>query len=281
MKALKEDDRSRTDIFSLEEKYFTIKLRLQEVFMYTKEFVKEQLQLLESELGRLPKYKDWQRLQKDLNLVNVHTVCRKYGGWSNAIKDVFGKTNVDRDFNKYKLICKNCNKDIYRTKCEIKRVKNSFCSKSCAARYNNSKYPKKISFSKEKLCKICNKKIKSTRKGRCFYCYHNIVMKEKRKKSILGYGENTLQDAIDQSKNYASKHKYEKIRQHAHRLFDLMNWKKQLCEKCGYDKHVELCHVRPICDFHPETKISEINSTENIMFLCPNCHWELDNLVIN
>ena len=33
--------------------------------------------------------------------------------------------------------CKNCNKEFYKTKSEIKKTPNDFCSKSCAATYNN------------------------------------------------------------------------------------------------------------------------------------------------
>ena len=49
------------------------------------------------------------------------------------------------------------------------------------------------------------------------------------------------------------------------------------CMNCGYDKHVEVCHITPISAFSEDTMISEINSEENLMALCPNCHWEFDH----
>jgi hypothetical protein len=49
------------------------------------------------------------------------------------------------------------------------------------------------------------------------------------------------------------------------------------CEKCGYDKHVEIAHKRGISTFGGDTLISVINSKENLMALCPNCHWEYDH----
>lgn len=59
------------------------------------------------------------------------------------------------------------------------------------------------------------------------------------------------------------------------------NWFKDLtkkpCENCGYDKHVELCHIKAISEFPLDSTISEINSKDNIIQLCRNCHWELDN----
>lgn len=50
------------------------------------------------------------------------------------------------------------------------------------------------------------------------------------------------------------------------------------CSKCGYDKHVEICHIKSISTFSDDTLISTINHESNIIALCPNCHWELDNL---
>jgi len=49
------------------------------------------------------------------------------------------------------------------------------------------------------------------------------------------------------------------------------------CEICGYSKHVQACHKKPISSFSLNTKISIINENDNIMCLCPNCHWEYDH----
>ena len=50
------------------------------------------------------------------------------------------------------------------------------------------------------------------------------------------------------------------------------------CAKCGYDKHVELCHIKAISSFTPDAKVKDVNSYENLIQLCPNCHWEFDHL---
>ena len=49
------------------------------------------------------------------------------------------------------------------------------------------------------------------------------------------------------------------------------------CMKCGYSKHVEVCHVVQLSEWPDETPIAVINSNENIVILCPNCHWEFDH----
>lgn len=51
---------------------------------------------------------------------------------------------------------------------------------------------------------------------------------------------------------------------------------KKKCQICGYSKHVEICHIKPIASFSIETKISIINDLSNLVLLCPNCHWEFD-----
>lgn len=53
------------------------------------------------------------------------------------------------------------------------------------------------------------------------------------------------------------------------------------CRHCGYDKHVELAHIKPISEYSIDATLGEINSEENIIPLCPNCHWEFDNLPRN
>lgn len=50
----------------------------------------------------------------------------------------------------------------------------------------------------------------------------------------------------------------------------------KVCQFCGYDKHVEVCHIKPIHSFSLDTLISVVNAPDNILILCPNCHWEFD-----
>jgi hypothetical protein len=49
------------------------------------------------------------------------------------------------------------------------------------------------------------------------------------------------------------------------------------CMRCRYDKHVEICHVVPLSKWPNTATIAAINSVENILGLCPNCHWEFDH----
>jgi hypothetical protein len=163
--------------------------------------------------------------------------------------------------------------------CQKKTENPKFCNRSCAASYNNTKYPKR-SVEQQNICvgciKFCYPSPSAKTKG-----YEPMCRKCRQKKSLESFGEKTKAEMVSESTSYASKHRYEKIRQYGKRLSDFYGWRKSCCQKCGYDKHTELCHLKSIESFDDDVKISTINSKDNIVYLCPNCHWELDNLIVN
>ena len=65
------------------------------------------------------------------------------------------------------------------------------------------------------------------------------------------------------------------IRWHARRV--IMKSVPQICGECGYSLTVEVCHIRSISSFPDDAKLSEINTPENLVLLCPNHHWLRDN----
>lgn len=134
-----------------------------------------------------------------------------------------------------------------------------FCSKKCAAILNNKNKPKR---KPEGSCKNCNKSIKKSR-SYCKDCFS----------SLFNAKDMTLHEAI-----YTKHHRssaYSLIRARARLTNKIKNAK--CCEKCGYDKHIEACHIKSISSFSNNTLISEINHDQNLMALCPNCHWEFDH----
>lgn len=52
------------------------------------------------------------------------------------------------------------------------------------------------------------------------------------------------------------------------------------CSICGYDKHIEVAHIKAVSDFDDSSTIAEINSIDNLIALCPNHHWEYDNGIL-
>lgn len=69
------------------------------------------------------------------------------------------------------------------------------------------------------------------------------------------------------------------IQKNARKIFYAYN-NSPKCAICGYDKHVEIAHIKAVSDFSDETTIREINSVSNLIGLCPNHHWEYDNGLI-
>lgn len=148
-------------------------------------------------------------------------------------------------------ICKCCNKLIpVGEKQKVNEVrKKLFCNHSCSATFNNLKREVKETVKKIKLPKT----------------------KKEKFEFILSL---TKKDLIDKHEIY---YKYRAvIRRHAHYVFN-KHHKHQECKICGYNIHVEVCHIKSVSSFDDDILISEINSIDNLIGLCPNHHWEFDN----
>jgi hypothetical protein len=148
--------------------------------------------------------------------------------------------------------CKECGciievKDNQRCSDVRKKV---FCGSACSATYNNKLRPKKEPKKKEKLIKEKFTYLNGVRKKE-FFELKGIYYKFR---------------AV--------------IRRHAHFIYN-SNGGELKCKVCGYDKHVEVCHIKSVSSFGDSDFITEINSFNNLIGLCPNHHWEYDNGHIN
>jgi len=57
----------------------------------------------------------------------------------------------------------------------------------------------------------------------------------------------------------------------------VLAFRKRICANCNFDEYVECCHIKPISSFPKESFVHDINSPENLVFLCPNCHKLMDS----
>ena len=151
--------------------------------------------------------------------------------------------------------CLKCGTIFLKKVSEIRKSPNNFCSRSCSTSYNNAVFAKR---SVSGNCRQCRASI-STKYVYCNDCRGARLFKNK-----------TFADVICRS-NKASK--YCRIREHARKLYQNVT----ACEVCGYNKHVEICHIKPLSSYNMTSLVSEVNDRNNIAVLCPNCHWELDN----
>ena len=147
-------------------------------------------------------------------------------------------------------ICKCC--------CEIIKIgetqkvsevrKKKFCSQSCSAIFNNGK-----------------RGVKTPKEGK---------LKTEKFSYLNGV---TKKEYFDIKGVY---YKFRAvIRKHAQYVYESNNGSKS-CYICGYNKHIQVCHIKSVSSFVDNDLITDINSKDNLIGLCPNHHWEYDNGLI-
>lgn len=137
-----------------------------------------------------------------------------------------------------------------------------YCSRSCVAKHTNRLYPKRRK--KDRFCKHCGKAITHL-KGRrtvCLSCNRSHV------------DWDTITIAEMRGRRRYQKHSA--IRDRARQQY-MRNGRPLRCHVCGYDKHVDICHIRALSDFPGDTLLTTANAPENLVALCPNHHWEFDH----
>lgn len=176
------------------------------------------------------------------------------------------------------VLCKKCEIEFDKDPSQIRRTNNNnFCSRSCAASYNNvgiAHNPPVV-----RLCKLCADEYTCSKQHRsrtlCKDCWDKLETKTDYYKQLtLGHYHEIA----------SVKYKHPSwINSHV-RIF-ARSWNKLLtklpCQVCGYVPHIELCHIKPISDFSVDDTLGSINSPDNILVLCRNHHWEFDNGYLN
>lgn len=152
--------------------------------------------------------------------------------------------------------CLNCGKNIPKGGDSRKK----FCNRSCSATFNNLKrdYPE------GSICIDCGKKIDSG-SIRCLKC--------KRLFTQNIYESRTLGDV---KKEGNSRIAWSGVRTRANTKMELAGIEK-VCHECGITEPIDCCHIKDIVDFSEDSLISEVNSFKNLVYLCKNHHWLLDN----
>jgi hypothetical protein len=138
-------------------------------------------------------------------------------------------------------------------------AKVKFCSRSCAATYNNSIVPKR---KPEHKCTVCdspttaNKVICSAACREKKYAFHTTIGELK-------------------AKSVRSAQVYNQLRQRSRKL--AIMFFKMKCWDCGWDEHVEVCHINELSALPDDTLILDATKVENFLLLCPNHHWKFDH----
>jgi hypothetical protein len=163
--------------------------------------------------------------------------------------------------------CFCCKKSLLKREREISISGCVYCSKSCAAKINNQKFQKRH---KTKKCKNnkCNNLVASSRTY-CKTCYEDYMQKNNIQDFTLAAFHHKRQGA----------NKYSEIRHYARKTYEKSN-KPKTCLICGYDRYIEIHHLKAISSFPLKTTIKTINKLSNLIPLCPNHHKEVDKGII-
>ena len=216
--------------------------------MITKEALKKDLTSVKQKIGHIPSSYSYLQHGK----YHKSTLARQFGSWNNALLETFGDVVKTTPKRKNTRSCLNCNSLTKNPK---------FCSQNCAATYNN----KQRGLHSPKTCLMCSKPIHYSSKM-CSKCYSISRAKQG--------GHKTLSEF---KKISASKNRYQGVRNHAHLIVKINNLKTNKCLFCSYSNHLDLCHIKDIGSFKDDTKLKIINDPSNLVFLCPNHHWDLDH----
>lgn len=196
--------------------------------------------------------------------ISVRKIIKEFNSYNNLINESGLKPN--RVNEKYSCICRQCNINFTKPRYAINE-ENNFCSRSCARIFLNkinNPNPKK---NRECICENCAITFNKTVDQERNICSRVCLIESFAKTKTIG--ECIKRDGAN---------KYDTIRKNSRAYSKYIHPLK--CMRCGYDKHYEVCHIKPICLFLETQMLSEVNHKDNLIHLCPNCHWELDHNVI-
>lgn len=153
--------------------------------------------------------------------------------------------------------------------CNSETKNSKFCCRSCANSFNNRLVPKR---KLKRVCFItgCGCVVKSYRHTRCERHWDEYLKSRHSLKTLAEF--RNLASVKGKHRSWSNVH----IRAHGRTQHKQLL--KLPCAKCGYEKHVELCHIKPVVSFPDTATLEEVNNSSNVIQLCPNCHWEFDNL---
>ena len=138
-----------------------------------------------------------------------------------------------------------------------------FCNRSCAASFNNSGHPKRVTVPRK--CRVCGAQANGKFATMCKGCRPNWTRR---------IGNMTIKELNEKCRNKFSVRNI--IRAHAQRVYRQSDLPK-FCAVCSYSRHIEVAHRKAIKEFSETSLVKLINDLLNLVALCPTHHWEFDN----
>lgn len=220
------------------------------------------------------------------------------GGQTRAIlQKEEARKRID-EYNQNPNLCLNCGGPIlapYNKTLRETKVK-KFCNKSCAAQYNN----KNRKYSRARINLMPDEELidaflqsSSISEFAEKIGYNRETLKEDYVIKRLNALEINLNDLKQRTRDrmfstytkgeaFALRKSWQSVRSSIARLAREEYQKSDRpkhCIVCGYP-HYEVAHIKAVSDFSDDTLISDINSIDNLIGLCPNHHYEYDNGIL-
>jgi hypothetical protein len=180
------------------------------------------------------------------------------------------------------VLCTWCGVEFKKDARFVSDESNNFCSRSCSATYNNREYPKRHRSARigsdgkkypKGICESCGTKC-SLSANRCQSCYSLLKRDE--------FNERTIRDVLVHGNGYSAL--YSQIRRRARGELECVLGRPKVCIFCGNDEFapvMQASHINPISEFSKDTKISEVNSSKNLAWMCPSHHRMFDKGLID
>lgn len=176
--------------------------------------------------------------------------------------------------------CAHCREALIRraTESSTDFAQRKFCNRSCAAARNNKLHPKRK--------KRVGPREAQIRRGKCKTCKQRFahVTTAFRTRELCFECRSGDFSALTKGEAFRKRSSWQSartgIQKHARKAYE-SSGEPLRCFCCGYDRHVDIAHVRPVADFPDDALVSAINDVSNLRALCPNHHWEFDHDVLS
>jgi hypothetical protein len=156
--------------------------------------------------------------------------------------------------------CLYCKKEFDKSPSAVRTSPNHYCSIKCAAQVNCKLTTKRTV---EGACAFCGKAISSSLK----FCSRSC------RQEATSVQYNTT---LGEYRGRLTRRNFHiNLREQSRREYRLSG--RPFKCFCGYDKHVNICHIRAVKDFPDSALLKTVSHADNLVALCPNHHWEFDN----
>ena len=170
-----------------------------------------------------------------------------------------------QEYNANPTLCEQC-----RSPMPYDKRKNRFCNQSCAAKRNNTLFPKRENIGIEekrsrRIAKIVDTLTIQVKKYHCKQCNGELTSNTQ-----TFFCSSKCSEDHQREKQFERVERGEKVGVRALRNY-LIHTRGRKCEECGWDKINPKSNKCPVQMEHVDGN-SENNSLDNLKLLCPNCH---------